>query len=105
MDKESMDNDGHLQQAARQVAAARESGRIPTVKAFFDEATFAVTYVVHDPISRAAAIIDSVLDFDSPSGRTSSKAADRVIAYVEAEGLKVDWLLETHVHADQISAA
>lgn len=100
-----MEKDSHLQQAARQVAEARESGGIPTVKAFFDDVTFAVTYVVHDPISRAAAIIDSVLDFDPPSGSTSSKAADQVIAYVGAEGLKVDWLLETHVHADHISAA
>ncbi len=77
----------------------------PKVKAFFDEATFTVSYVVSDPQSRAAAIVDSVLDFDPKSGRSSTGSADRIIAYVEEEGLKVDWVLETHVHADHLSAA
>ncbi len=77
----------------------------PKVKAFFDEATFTVSYVVSDPQSTAAAIIDSVLDFDPKSGRSSTGSADRIIAYVAAEGLKVDWVLETHVHADHLSAA
>jgi len=77
----------------------------PVVKAFFDEATFTITYVVHDPETRRAAIIDSVLDYDPKSGRTSTDSADAVIAYVGAENLKVDWHLETHAHADHLSAA
>lgn len=77
----------------------------PAVKAFFDEPTFTASYAVHDPRSGTAAIIDSVLDFDQAAGRTSCESADAIIAYVEAEGLTVEWLLETHVHADHLSAA
>lgn len=77
----------------------------PLVKAFFDEATFTVSYVVVDPSSRVCAIVDSVLDFDPASGRTQKDSADSVIAYVQGEGLKVEWILETHVHADHLSAA
>ena len=75
----------------------------PEVKAFFDEATFTVTYVVSDPVTGQAAIIDPVLDFDSASGRTSTASADDVVAYVNDNTLKIDWILETHVHADHIS--
>ncbi len=77
----------------------------PQVKAFFDEATFTVSYVVADPETRRAAIIDTVLDFDPASGRTSRQSADAVIAFVRQSGLEVEWLLETHVHADHLSAA
>ncbi|MFU8865263.1 MAG: MBL fold metallo-hydrolase [Rhodobacterales bacterium] len=77
----------------------------PDVTAFFDEATNTVSYVVKDPSGRACAIIDSVLDFDYASGRTDTKSADEIIAFVKAEGLEVQWLLETHVHADHLSAA
>lgn len=77
----------------------------PVVAAFFHEPTNTVSYVVHDPVTNAAAIIDSVLDYDAASGRTSHAAADRIVAHVEAAGLHVDWLLETHVHADHLSAA
>lgn len=77
----------------------------PEVKAFFDEATNTVSYVVKDPAGQACAIIDSVLDFDYASGRTDTTSADEIIAYVQAEGLEVQWLLETHVHADHLSAA
>jgi glyoxylase-like metal-dependent hydrolase (beta-lactamase superfamily II) len=77
----------------------------PQVKAFFDEATFTVTYVVRDPASKACAIIDSVLDYDPASGRTAHGSADAVLAYVQAEGLDVVWQLETHAHADHLSAA
>ena len=77
----------------------------PDVKAFFDEETFTVSYVVTDPETRHAAIVDSVLDYAYNSGRTSTKSADEVIAYVKAQGLSVDWLLETHAHADHLSAA
>ena len=77
----------------------------PEVTAFFDEATFTVSYVVADPDSGHAAIIDTVLDYDPKSGRSSTESADRIIADVKAQGLTVDWILETHVHADHLSAA
>jgi glyoxylase-like metal-dependent hydrolase (beta-lactamase superfamily II) len=75
------------------------------VTGFFDEATNTVTFVVKDPASTACAIVDSVLDFDYSSGRTDTASADRVIAYVRDQGLSCDWILETHVHADHLSAA
>ena len=75
------------------------------VKAFFDEATFTVTYVVSDPASGRAAIIDPVLEYEPNSGRTSTRSVDRVVDYVKAAKLSVDWILETHVHADHLSAA
>ena len=77
----------------------------PEVRAFFDEATFTVTYVVSDSDSRRTAIIDPVLDFDPASGRTSTSSADEVIAYVEGNELEIDWILESHVHADHLSGA
>ena len=75
------------------------------VKAFFDEATNTVSYVVRDPGTGQCAVIDTVLDFDPKSGRTSTASADAIIAYVRAQGLTVDWILETHVHADHLTAA
>ncbi len=86
-------------------AARADAAQRPQVKAFFDDATFTVSYVVRDPGSKACAIIDSVLDYDPASGRTSQASADAVIAYVRAEGLEVVWQLETHAHADHLSAA
>ena len=77
----------------------------PNVSAFFDEATFTVSYVVADPTTGRAAIVDPVLDFDPASGRTSTTSADKVIAFVKSENLGVDWILETHVHADHLSGA
>ncbi len=77
----------------------------PDVKAFFDEATFTISYVVSDPDTQKAAIIDSVLDYDSKSGRTQTTSADAIIAFVTQQGLDVEWILETHVHADHLSAA
>ncbi len=77
----------------------------PDVTAFFDDATNTISYVVKDPEGTSCAIIDSVLDFDYSSGRTDTRSADEVIAYVKAEGLTVEWLLESHVHADHLSAA
>ena len=77
----------------------------PTIQSFFDPNTFAVTHVLSDPVRRRAAIIDSVLDYDPKSGRTSHDSADQVVAYVKAADLSVDWLLETHAHADHLSAA
>jgi glyoxylase-like metal-dependent hydrolase (beta-lactamase superfamily II) len=76
----------------------------PDVAAFFDEDTFTVSYLVSDPTTRRAAIIDSVLDFDHASGRTRHASADRIIAQVAKAGLEVEWILETHVHADHVSA-
>ncbi|WP_321911201.1 MULTISPECIES: MBL fold metallo-hydrolase [unclassified Paraburkholderia] len=79
--------------------------RMPVVRSFFDEATFTASYVVHDPISLAAAIIDPVLDFNAPTCRYSSRSAEAIVAYIESEGLSTEWLLETHAHADHLSAA
>ncbi|MDP3549980.1 MAG: MBL fold metallo-hydrolase [Novosphingobium sp.] len=93
--------DTALQQAIAQVREAAA----PVVRTFFDVPTFTATHVVHDPATKRAAIIDSVADFDQPSGRVTHASADAVIAYVRAEGLGVDWLLETHAHADHLSDA
>lgn len=77
----------------------------PVVRAFFDVATCTASYVIHDPVSLAAAIIDPVLDFDAPACRYSSTSAQTIAAYIESEGLSTDWLLETHAHADHLTAA
>ncbi|NLY13911.1 MAG: MBL fold metallo-hydrolase [Gammaproteobacteria bacterium] len=77
----------------------------PVVTAFFDPATYTYSYVVRDPASQACVIIDSVLDYDPASGRTSTQSADEIISFVRAQQLTVEWLLETHVHADHLSAA
>src|SRR5271170_6826023 len=102
----SMSSDPNLSQAVAIVCAGRAGTTpAPTVKSFFDEPTNTASYVVHDPASRSAAIIDSVLDFDSAAGRISHASADEIITYVKAEGLTVAWVLETHTHADHLSAA
>lgn len=77
----------------------------PQVHGFFDEATFTVSYVVFDPGSRRAAVIDSVLDYDPASGRTRTTSADSLIEFATEQELDVDWILETHVHADHLTAA
>ena len=77
----------------------------PDVTTFFDAATNTFSYVVKDPASPACAIIDSVLDFDYAAGRIAHAAADRIVDHVQAQNLEVVWLLETHVHADHLSAA
>jgi len=77
----------------------------PLVKTFFDEPTFTFSYVVSDPETKRCAIVDSVLDFDYAAGKTDTASADQIVDYVKAEGLTVDWILETHVHADHLSAA
>lgn len=77
----------------------------PIVKTFFDEPTNTFSYVVKDPASNSCAIIDSVLDFDYASGTTDIASADQIIDYVKRNNLEVEWILETHVHADHISAA
>lgn len=77
----------------------------PAVKTFFDEPTFTFSYVVSCPETKRCAIVDSVLDFDYAAGKTDTASADQIVAFVQAEGLTVDWIVETHVHADHISAA
>lgn len=90
------------------IAAARNlvlGGCRPVVRSFFDEGTNTATHVVHDPVTLKAAVVDSVLDFETASGRTFTRAADEVIGYVKDTGLEIEWLLETHAHADHLSAA
>ena len=77
----------------------------PQVTAFFDAPTNTVSYVVKDPLSPACAVIDSVMDIDYPAGRISYGSADAIVAFIQAHGLTLEWLIETHVHADHLSAA
>ena len=77
----------------------------PEVKAFFDEPTNTVSYVVKDPNSNACAVIDSVMDIDYAAGRITYHSADAIIAYIRQNDLKLEWLIETHVHADHLSGA
>ncbi|WP_413197767.1 MBL fold metallo-hydrolase [Pararobbsia alpina] len=98
--------DQPLEHACDSIAETRARRRnAPIVRSFFDEATCTASYVVHDPVTLTAAVIDSVLDFDAPSGRTSTASSEAIVAYVESEGLTVEWLLETHAHADHLTAA
>lgn len=82
-----------------------QTAPMPTTQAFFDPATWTVTYVVADAQAGRAAIIDPVLDYDPKSGHTATSSADKVLAFVREQGLQVDWILETHAHADHLSAA
>ena len=101
-----MHSDPHLKQAQDQIERVlRGNVGAPVIQAFFDEPTFTASYVVYDPQTLRAAIVDPVLDFDQPSGRTSTASADEIVAFVRESGLTVDWLLETHAHADHLSAA
>ncbi|MFT6229051.1 MAG: glyoxylase-like metal-dependent hydrolase (beta-lactamase superfamily II), partial [Paracoccaceae bacterium] len=77
----------------------------PDVTPFFDEATNTITFVVRDPSSSACAVVDSVLDFDFASGRTKTDSADAVIKFIKDNRLDLQWILESHVHADHLSAA
>lgn len=77
----------------------------PFVKGFFDRRTFSVQYVVADPATKKCAIIDPVLDFDEKSGSTATQNADTILAYIREQGLEVEWILDTHPHADHFSAA
>ncbi|MEM9999674.1 MAG: MBL fold metallo-hydrolase [Pseudomonadota bacterium] len=77
----------------------------PKVQAFFDEATNTISYIVKDPNSNSCAIIDSVMDIDYAAGRITFDHADELIRQIEAQGLKLEWIIETHVHADHLSAA
>lgn len=77
----------------------------PVIKAFFDSATYTISYVVHDEAGGPCAIIDPVLDFDAKAARTSTVSAQAILDYVAAQGLAVEWILETHAHADHLSSA
>jgi glyoxylase-like metal-dependent hydrolase (beta-lactamase superfamily II) len=92
--KNSDETDGFVSQASR-----------PDIKVFYDPRTFSVQYVVSDPRTKACAIIDPVLDFDEKSGATATTSADAILAYVAAAGLRIEWILDTHPHADHFSAA
>ena len=97
--------DTALLSAVAQVEHVQATGALPVVRTFFDEATFTATHVVHDPATGRAAIVDPVRDFDQAAGRTANTSADSVLSYIAEQGLHVDWLLETHAHADHLSAA
>ncbi|MEX6634467.1 MBL fold metallo-hydrolase [Hyphococcus lacteus] len=77
----------------------------PVVKTFFDEETFTASHIVIDPSAKKCAIIDSVLNFDSASGRTTTNSADMIIEYIKNESLSLEWIIETHIHADHLTAA
>lgn len=79
--------------------------QVPIVTPFFDASSNTFSYVVRDPRGTSCAILDSVLDFDYATGRTDSRSADAIVDFIEREGLTVEWILETHVHADHLSAA
>ena len=83
----------------------KEAGMGPDITSFFDEATNTISYIVCDPNGSSCAIIDSVLDFDFASGRTDTRSADKLINFIKENKLDVQWLLESHVHADHLSAA
>ena len=101
-----MTGDKVVENAAAQVRnVLTGEATAPNVKCFFHEPTFTASYVVSDPATRRAAIVDSVWDFDQPSGRTSFESADGIVAYVQEHDLTVQWILETHAHADHLSAA
>jgi glyoxylase-like metal-dependent hydrolase (beta-lactamase superfamily II) len=96
-------NDEILARAAQTVRAAQPG--VPIVQAFFHEPSCTASYVIHDPATKVAAIIDAVLDYDAASGRIATRSAQVIRRYVQQNSLSVEWLLETHAHADHLSAA
>lgn len=98
--------DAALAHAGRLIdTALHDTSQQPVVRSFFDSATHTVSHVVREPHGPACAVIDSVLDFDAAAGRTGTTAAHALVDYIAREGLRVEWVLETHVHADHLSAA
>jgi glyoxylase-like metal-dependent hydrolase (beta-lactamase superfamily II) len=79
--------------------------RRPIVKGFYDPGTSSIQYVAACPVTKRCAIIDPVLDFDETSGKTGTRNADAILAYIAAQGFTVEWILDTHPHADHFSAA
>ena len=101
-----LSHDPACRKASQQIASTHSHPQlIPVVKSFFDEATNTISYVVHAADDTHCAVIDSVLDYDAASGRTSAASAEQIIEYVRSYQLQVQWLLETHAHADHLSAA
>lgn len=88
-----------------QTAAQPTKTPEPTIQAFFDEPTFTITYLVSDPVTKKAAIIDPVLDYEPGGGVADSRSIDAILAAARAQGLDIEWVLETHAHADHLSAA
>jgi len=107
VDSEYVSGKRRVGHAPPRMSCADDEGAImsPDITSFFDEPTNTASYLVRDPEGSACAIIDSVLDFDHASGRTSTETADRIVRHVEDRSLEVVWILETHVHADHLSAA
>lgn len=98
--------DGPLLHASAVIEnALSDVAKRPIVRSFFDDQTFTISHVVRDPESKECAVIDSVLDFDPSSGRTRNFSAEALVDYIKSESLEVKWLLETHAHADHLSAA
>jgi glyoxylase-like metal-dependent hydrolase (beta-lactamase superfamily II) len=87
------------------IRAIGEAAKRPEVTSFFDEPSNTASHVVRSPVSQRCGVIDSVLDYDAASGRTATESADKLIAFIRQQGLEVEWILETHVHADHLSAA
>jgi glyoxylase-like metal-dependent hydrolase (beta-lactamase superfamily II) len=106
-DRITDDDHAHAVRSARDVVTRTfgEAAKRPQVRSFFDEPTNAASHVVWDPASRRCAVIDTVLNFDAASGRTAMESADELITFIREQGLEVEWILETHVHADHLSAA
>jgi glyoxylase-like metal-dependent hydrolase (beta-lactamase superfamily II) len=97
--------DQSLNIASLQVRETRENPLRLEVQTFFDEATFTASHVAYDPLTRRGVILDSVIDFDPASARISTRSADTIASFAESRNLKIDWVLETHAHADHITAA
>ncbi|MCA0201031.1 MAG: MBL fold metallo-hydrolase [Proteobacteria bacterium] len=101
-----MEEDENIARAKSQILGVRRGAlRAPQVMSFFDEATFTASYVVYDEVAKVGAVIDSVLDFDHAAGRTRTGSADKIVTFVREHGLTIAWILETHAHADHLSAA
>ena len=83
----------------------KEIPMLPNIQAFFDPTTWTVSYVVYDEPEGSCAIIDSVLDYDPKAGRTKTTSADKLVTFIHEQHLSVRWILETHAHADHLSAA
>lgn len=90
---------------ANEIPFTPDTGLKPEVVPFFDPETNTISYVLRDPSSKACAVIDSVMDMDYAAGRTSYQSADRIIAHIKEKNWSLEWLIETHVHADHLSAA
>ena len=87
------------------VSITPNMAQTPIVDAFFEAQTNTISYIVTDPVTKACAVIDSVMDIDYAAGRLTSESADKLIAHIQANGLSLEWIIETHVHADHLSAA